>query len=114
MIQKSVLELEILGKMPNEYMDDGEDIKLLEKKYKKNLESVNTPINFEEAKILITLFPDDTFYDLDYDLFSLIETFNSTSTHHKYESLIKSCNNSNYKELLISRFKNWKKLQQLD
>ncbi|MCD8455093.1 hypothetical protein LNJ08_11895 [Tenacibaculum finnmarkense genomovar ulcerans] len=102
MIQNSILELQSLGKMPNEYMDDGEDVELLRKKYKECLASIKTPINFNEAKILITLFPDDIFYDLEYDIFSLIETF-SSSNINQYEDVIKKCNNSSYKELLISR-----------
>ena len=89
-MRKEFLELLKLGRMPNESIDDDESVDSTIALYDSVLENITLPISYEEGEILISLFPDNAFYDLQWTLLKLVE------------SLIKSVDNKKYRTLIIS------------
>ena len=76
-MRKEILELKDIGKMPTETLEDTEDILSLIEKYDSIISNIQIPISFEEAKVIISIFPEGFFYDLHWDLVRLIESFNT-------------------------------------
>lgn len=100
------LKLKKIGRMPNESLDDNESIDSLIRDYDDLLSSIELPLSYEEGKVLVSLFPDEAFYDLQWDLLKLVESLYGKITNDEYLSLIQECPSKEWKETLLTRFYN--------
>ena len=107
-MRKEVLELKNIGRMPTETLEDTEDILSLIEKYDAVISNIESPISFEEAKVIISIFPEGFFYDLHWDLVRLIESL-LTQDEQGYFEFINLCPIIEWKEVLNTRYFNWKK-----
>lgn len=108
-MRKEILELQHLGRMPNESINDDETIDNIVNSYDSLLEKIALPITYEEGEVLIKLFPENAFYDLQWSLLKLIESLEIDGD--KYKSLIDKCPSKEWKNILSSRYNNWLKKQ---
>ncbi|QYS87184.1 hypothetical protein JJC03_04420 [Flavobacterium oreochromis] len=104
-IRKEVLELKNIGVMPNH--DDDVDDSVIED-FENKLGFLGKNLNLKEAEILITLFPRESCFGLEWTLLHLIESLFNQIDLDEYEKLISKCNSSEWRDLLISRVENWK------
>jgi hypothetical protein len=113
-IQPAVLKLQELGQMPDE---NDEEISrkyraaLLSdtiERYLQLLEEIETPVNYNEAKILLNLFPEYSFFEVEYQLLHKFETIFKEISEEKYLELIKQCPSKEWQGRLITRFNNGK------
>ena len=105
-VRKEIKKLEELGRMPDESEDD-----LSRERsglYANLLDSIEPPINLEEAKILIRLFPESTFYEVEWALLHIFETV-SQIEEDKYIQLISQCPSKEWREILLIRLENYNK-----
>lgn len=100
------LKLKKIGRMPNESLDDNESIDSLIRDYDDLLSSIELPLSYEEGKVLVSLFPDEALYDLQWDLLKLVESLYGKITNDEYLSLIQECPSKEWKEALLTRFYN--------
>ena len=100
------LKLKKIGRMPNESLDDNESIDSLIRDYDNLLSSIELPLSYEEGKVLVSLFPDEAFYDLQWDLLKLVESLYGKITNDEYLSLIQECPSKEWQEALLTRFYN--------
>ena len=100
------LKLKKIGRMPNESLDDNESLDSLIRDYDDLLSSIELPLSYEEGKVLVSLFPDEAFYDLQWDLLKLVESLYGKITNDEYLSLIQECPSKEWKEALLTRFYN--------
>jgi len=102
MVRKKIYELQNLGRLSDDVID----------KYIIILEEIESPVNFEEAKILVGLFPDDTVdgCGVDWSLLHLFETVGETIGNYSedYEDLIELCPGDEWKSILKARLRNYK------
>lgn len=54
--------------MPNESINDSDSIVDVIRSYDDLLGQIRQPISFEEAEVLVQIFPESSFYDLQWDL----------------------------------------------
>lgn len=107
-IQKAVLKLNELGQMPNADSDD-ERLEELSEKYDKLLEQVKLPLNYQEAELLVQLFPEESLFEVEWSLLHLFETIYDEITQTEYLQLIEKCSSKEWKKTLKIRFKNAEK-----
>lgn len=103
--------LKRLGKMPNQDLDnDKEDVLKKVREYETLFEKNQEPITIEEGKVLLSLLPDDKFYNLQWRILSFIEDIELTDMkiQKEYEELISMCSNEEIKSNLIAGYENWK------
>ncbi len=81
------LALQKLGRMPNESINDDESVDDVIASYSTVLERITPPVTYEEGEILIKLFPENAFYDLQWSLLKLTESLIDVD-HEKYRELI--------------------------
>ena len=60
--------------MPNESINDSDSIDELVNTYDTLLEQIQLPISFDEAMVLVQIFPENAFYDLQWSLLKLVES----------------------------------------
>lgn len=106
-MRSEFLELQKLGRMPNESINDDESIDDIINSYDSILDKISFPVTYEEAEILIRLFPENAFYDLQWSLLKLIESLIQLIDNEKYRNLIDKCPSKEWKEALNNRFNNW-------
>jgi len=58
------LQLKDLGRMPNESINDPDNIVEVIRSYDELLERIQLPISYDEAEVLVQIFPESSFYDL--------------------------------------------------
>ena len=73
-MRNEILQLKDLGRMPNESINDTESIDELVNTYDALLEQIQLPISFDEAMVLVQIFPENAFYDLQWSLLKLVES----------------------------------------
>ena len=105
MIREQIRELEKLGQMPDDSSNEDPSIDVMIDQYEELLGSISKPITFEEGEILIKLFPETTFYGLEWTLLHLIESLFKQIDFDKYENLLKKCPSIQWKETLLDRLK---------
>ena len=91
-----------------ETLEDTEGILSLIEKYDSLISNIESPISLEEAKVIISIFPEGFFYDLHWDLVRLIESF-LWQNEQQYLKIINQCPSEEWKEVLNTRYINWKK-----
>ena len=106
-MRKEIKELKRLGQMPTESIQDDYTIMDKIKQYDELLSKIELPIDYDEAIVLVKLFPEGFFYDLHWDLLKLIESILPNISEEKYLDLINECPSPEWKELLTQRFQNW-------
>ncbi|EWH11474.1 hypothetical protein KLA_15795 [Cellulophaga geojensis KL-A] len=105
-IRNEIKKLNDLGRMPNESLDDPDSIDDIIDEYDELLESIEKPITYEEAEIIIGLFPENAFYDLHWTLLHLIESLFKEIKLDDYKKLIEICPSEEWKETLTIRLNN--------
>ena len=99
--------------MPNESINDSDSIDELINAYDTLLEQIQFPISFDEAMVLVQIFPENAFYDLQWDLLKLVESVIRIDDGDKYIQLINACPSQEWKDVLNIRYKNYKKSQEV-
>ena len=99
MIRKEIIELQKMGRMPNESLNDDPSLDNIIEQYDELLQSIEKPISVNEGEILIKLFPENSFYDLQWTLLHLIESLFTVIEIEKYENLIENVQVLNGKKL---------------
>ena len=115
-MKNSLEKLKLLGKMPNEDLDnDTQDILDLSNKYRELLMEIEEPISIETGYTLLSFLPSKRFYGLEFEILSKIETIelNNEEQMKSYENLINSCPNEEIRDNLIVGYENWKEDCQL-
>lgn len=106
-MRTEILQLKDLGRMPNESINDTESIIDVIKSYDELLEQIQLPISYDEAEVLVQIFPESSFYDLQWSLLKLVESVILIVDNDKYIQLINTCPSREWKELLNMRFQNY-------
>lgn len=60
-MRNEILQLKDLGRMPNESINDSDSIDELVNTYDTLLEQIQLPISFDEAMVLVQIFPENAF-----------------------------------------------------
>ena len=110
-MRNSLEKLKLLGKMPNEDLDnDTQDILDLSNKYRELLMEIEEPISIEMGYVLLSFLPSKKFYGLEFEILSKIETIelNNEEQMKSYENLINSCPNEEIRNNLMVGYENWK------
>ena len=81
-IQNEIKKLEELGRMPDESQNNL-DSKIIDL-YADLLKNTEKPVNFEEAKILVKLFPEFGLFGVEWTLLHLLESVCSEIDENKY------------------------------
>lgn len=110
-MRTEILKLKDLGRMPNESANDPDSIVDVIRSYDELLGQIRQPISFEEAEVLVQIFPKSSFYDLQWDLLKLVESV-ILSDDNKYIQLINTCPSQEWKDMLNIRYNNYKKSQE--
>ena len=107
-IQKEILQLQELGCMPDE-LDESLTDKQIDS-YTKLFHQVESPINFEEAEILVGLFPEHGLYGIEWTLLHLLETISISNAANieRYISIIDKCPSEEWRDRLTLRLKSWR------
>ena len=66
-MRTEILQLKDLGRMPNESINDPDNIVEVIRSYDELLKRIQLPISFDEAEVLVQIFPESSFYDLQWD-----------------------------------------------
>lgn len=93
-----------MGAMPNE-TDERITAELIYE-YEDLLCKIVKPITWDEAHILIKLFPPTALYGIEWTLLHLIESVYSEINSLEYRELINECNSTEFKEMLVQRLNN--------
>ena len=109
-MRNEILQLKDLGRMPNESIKETESIDELVNTYDALLEQIQLPISFDEAMVLVQIFPENAFYDLQWSLLKLVESV-CVDDENKYIQLINSCPSQEWRDTLNARYANYKKAQ---
>jgi hypothetical protein len=107
-MRTEILQLKDLGRMPNESINDTESIDELVNTYDALLEQIQLPISFDEAMVLVQIFPENAFYDLQWSLLKLVESV-CVDDENKYIQLINSCPSQEWRDTLNARYANYKR-----
>ena len=103
-MRKEVEQLALMGAMPNE-TDERITAELIYE-YEDLLCKIVKPITWDEAHILIKLFPPTALYGIEWTLLHLIESVYSEINSLEYRELINECNSTEFKEMLVQRLNN--------
>ena len=110
-MRNEILQLKDLGRMPNESINDPDSIDELINAYDTLLEQIQLPISFDEAMVLVQIFPENAFYDLQWSLLRLVESVSVDDD--RYIQLINSCPSQEWRGTLNARYANNKKAQEV-
>ena len=75
------------------------------------LEQIQLPISFDEAMVLVQIFPENAFYDLQWSLLRLVESVSVDDD--RYIQLINSCPSQEWRDTLNARYANNKNAQEV-
>ena len=64
-MRTEILQLKDLGRMPNESINDPDNIVEVIRSYDELLERIQLPISFDEAMVLVQIFPENTLTVID-------------------------------------------------
>ena len=107
------LQVNDLGRLPNVSINDPDNIVEVIRSYDELLERIQLPISYDEAEVLVQIFPESSFYDLQWDLLKLVESVIRIDDANKYIQLINACPSQEWKDVLNIRYKNYKKSQEV-
>lgn len=112
-MRSEILTLQKMGQIPNEEADDylNDEIINLAETYRTLLEAIQKPQNIAEAEVLISLFPKDYFFDLEWDLLHCVETIYATISEEECLRIIQQCPSKKWKYILLKRLQNGKNKQ---
>ncbi|MBR1528598.1 MAG: hypothetical protein IJ642_04760 [Oscillospiraceae bacterium] len=112
-MRNQLTELFRLGRIPDDALLSDE----LFQKYEDLFSGFDSPVTWEEAELLVTLFSEENLeynWDLDWGLLHLIETVplrNMPEEIGRYKNMISRCPNPEFQELMKIRLDNWIKNQ---
>lgn len=112
-MRNEIIQLKDLGRMPNESINDTDSIIEVIHSYDDLLEQIQLPISFDEAEVLVQIFPESSFYDLQWSLLKLVESVIRIDDGDKYIHLINTCPSQEWRDVLNARYKNYKKEQEV-
>jgi hypothetical protein len=104
MVQETIKKLEELGRMPDE-SENNLSSQLIDE-YARLTGLVKKPINIEEAKILIKLFPESGLFGVEWSLLHIFESVYNKIPDAEYINIIEECPSKEWKETLIERLQN--------
>jgi len=107
-MRTEILQLKDLGRMPNESINDPDNIVEVIRSYDELLKRIQLPISFDEAMVLVQIFPENAFYDLQWSLLKLVESV-CVDDENKYIQLINSCPSQEWRDTLNARYANYKR-----
>ena len=107
-MRNEILQLKDLGRMPNESINDPDNIVEVIRSYDELLKRIQLPISFDEAMVLVQIFPENAFYDLQWSLLKLVESV-CVDDENKYIQLINSCPSQEWRDTLNARYANYKR-----
>ena len=107
-MRTKILQLKDLGHMPNESINDPDNIVEVIRSYDELLKRIQLPISFDEAMVLVQIFPENAFYDLQWSLLKLVESV-CVDDENKYIQLINSCPSQEWRDTLNARYANYKR-----
>lgn len=96
-IRQAIVELEKMGKLPEDTNDDDISDDVIAK-YESLLTSIIPPITDEEAKVLIKIMPDDSFYGSEWSILHLLET-----SPHWSKEIIELSDSEKWKQRMFNR-----------
>ena len=105
-MRTEILQLKDLGRMPNESINDPDNIVEVIRSYDELLKRIQLPISFDEAMVLVQIFPENAFYDLQWSLLKLVESV-CVDDENKYIQLINSCPSQEWRDTLNARYANY-------
>jgi hypothetical protein len=103
-MQTQIVELKKLGRMPDESQEDIEDS--LIDQYDSLLKAVTLPISYDEAEVLIALFPENALFGVQWSLLHTLESIYGCISKEEYEKLIERCPSQEWKNTLKRRLEN--------
>lgn len=108
-MQQAIMELHRLGIMPDSIKENPTEA--LVDSYERLLGEVKTPLTREEAMILISLFPENSMYEVEWSLLHLVETYliENPAESAAYRQLISACSSQEWRETLLVRLDNWER-----
>lgn len=112
-MRTEISQLKDLGRMPNESISDTESIIDVIRSYDDLLVQIQFPISLDEAQVLVQIFPESSFYDLQWGLLKLVESVINIVDGDTYLHLINSCSSQEWRDVLNARYKNYKKEQEV-
>ncbi len=110
MLQENIKKLEELGRMPDE-SENNLSNQLIDE-YAQMIDNAKKPINIEEAKVLIKLFPESGLFGVEWSLLHLFETILGHISIDDYKKLIEECPSEEWKEQLTDRLSNYLELKE--
>lgn len=96
-IRQAIVELEKMGKLPEDTNDDDISDDVIAK-YESLLTSILAPITDEEAKVLIKIMPNDSFYGSEWSILHLLET-----APHWSKEIIELSDSENWRQRMLDR-----------
>lgn len=96
-VRQAIAELGRMGKLPEDTNDDDLSDDVIEK-YESLLTSIVPPITDEEAKVLIKIMPDDSYYGSDSTILHLLET-----APHWSKEIIELSDSKKWKQRMLDR-----------
>ncbi len=96
-MQNPIAELAKLGQMPDSLA--GDPSSEIVGRYDDLLSKVKTALTQEEVKVLISIFPKETMYEVEWSLLHLVETYSGAD----YRELISECPSEEWRDTMIHR-----------
>jgi len=110
-MQKAILKLQELGVPPEGFEDGGDEpdeaVLQLWDDWVEAVDSIQRPVTWEEAEILIRCCPTDHMAGVEWTLLHGIESVFNPNEIEQFQSLIKRCNSDMMKEMLQKRLQNY-------
>lgn len=96
-VRQAIVELGRMGKLPEDTNDDDISDDVIAK-YDSLLTSIVPPITDEEAKVLIKIMPDDSYYGSEWTILHLLET-----APHWSKEIIEFSDSEKWKQRMLDR-----------
>lgn len=97
-VREPIKQLFALGPLPDE-ADDEEYPESFFQQFEALLEEIKAPLNLEEARLLVQLFPSVSCYGLDWALLHLIES----APQRPVDEIVELCQSVEWKQCMIAR-----------
>ena len=106
-IRNEIKSITELGRIPDE-SDDSLSEELIDS-YSDALEKIKKPVNYQEAKALVQIFPESGLYGIEWELLHLVESSLTQVSIEEYKEVILLCPSDEWRSNMLIRFENWQK-----
>lgn len=114
-MQEAVLRLKNLGVPPKGFEDripHDEKTRELWDAWIDAVDSIQRPVTWEEAEILIKCCPTEYMAEVEWTMLHCIESCFQPEKPEQYKALVEQCNSDMMKEMLLKRLENYQKNKQ--